>query len=96
MEKEIKLYNRDHADLKLKNVEGNKYVFDVDKEHEYVLTYMRTGMGKKKKDDYWMVDPSGGPYIETDSMVNGKYHVDRIYNDERLKAIVLELSEKNL
>lgn len=89
----IQLYNRDNAKLFLVNVEGNKYVFDVDDKHEYVLTYMRVGAGKKKKDDYWMVDPAGGPYIETDTVINGEYHVDRIYRDNKLGKVVLELSK---
>lgn len=94
--KEIKLYNRDRADLRLVNRE-NSDLWDlvVDKDHEYCLKYMRMGGEFKDKNDPhsgWksicMVDPSGGPYIEIGDTFENKYKVVEI-----LDATVLRLIE---
>lgn len=68
--KKIKLHNRDGAGLKLVKLDdknpGN-WKLTVDKEHNYVLKYMRI-IGKEytidmNPDNWEAVDPSGGPFI---------------------------------
>lgn len=66
--KEIKLPNRDGADLKLVNTKDNIWKFEVDSEHEFVLTYLRI-IGKEfasnmeDPNNWEALDPSGGPFL---------------------------------
>ena len=75
--KEIKLYNRDGANLKLVSEDGKAWKFDVDEKHQYVLEYCRMGMfdeNDKEHIGYEMVDPSGGPYLSVGQRLD-KMHV---------------------
>ena len=79
----MKLFNRDKADLNLVQ-HGDVWKLEVDKEHEYVLEYMRI-IGKPYVHDIsdpsnWeAIDPSGGPYITIgttfEDNFNNKYKV---------------------
>jgi len=72
---EIKLYNRDGADLRLVSDDELLWRFKVDKEHLYVLEYIRVGyMEDNKTID--MIDPSGGPYLSIGTKLNEKYIID--------------------
>ena len=74
--KEIKLYNRDGADLRLINIEENQWQFQVDKNHDYVLSYIRCGMNEDNTLN--MVDPAGGPYITVGYQLTERLSVDKI------------------
>ena len=54
---EIKLFNRDGADLRLISEDEKLWKFKVDKKHAYVLEYMRYGLEKDNK-TINMMDPS--------------------------------------
>ena len=72
---EIKLFNRDGADLRLVSEAENLWKFKVDKKHEYVLEYMRYGIEKDNK-TISMIDPSGGPYLTIGSKIGNDYIID--------------------
>lgn len=73
--KEIKLYNRDGANLKLVNTKDNIWELKVDKNHEYVLRYMRVIFKENSETlnpkNYLSVDPSGGPFITLGDVFEG-------------------------
>lgn len=73
--KEIKLFNRDGADLRLVSEDGILWKFNVDKEHEYVLEYMRCGFENDSK-TIIMMDPSGGPYLSKGQRLSKDYIID--------------------
>ena len=50
--KEIKLYNRDGANLKLVSEDGNLWKFQVDDKHKYILEYCRIGYQNEDKTIY--------------------------------------------
>lgn len=75
MMKEIKLFNRDGANLRLVSEDGILWKFNVDKEHEYVLEYMRCGFENDNK-TIIMIDPSGGPYLSKGQRLSKDYIID--------------------
>ena len=75
--KEIKLYNRDGADLKLVSEDGKLWKFQVDDKHKYILEYCRVGYQKGDKEiDF--VDPSGGPMLSCGQRISEDYVIDFI------------------
>lgn len=89
--KEIKLFNRDGADLKLvqkhlKEIEPyiTEWELKVDKEHSYVLEFCRfigeyqTENNKVNWDVIEAIDPSGGPMINLGDEFEGKYKIVKI------------------
>lgn len=72
---EIKLYNRDGADLRLVSEDGLLWRFKVDTEHQYVLEYMRYGLENDNR-TICMIDPSGGPYLTIGSKIGQDYVID--------------------
>ena len=72
---EIKLFNRDGADLKLVSEDGKLWKFKVDKDHQYIFNYMRYGVMSDNK-TIEMIDPSGGPYLTIGSKLNDNYVID--------------------
>ena len=72
---EIKLFNRDGADLRLISDDEKLWKFKVDKKHAYVLEYMRYGIEKDNK-TITMIDPSGGPYLTIGSKIGNDYIID--------------------
>ena len=75
--KEIKLYNRDGADLKLVSEDDNLWKFQVDDKHKYVLEYCRVGYQNEDKEiDF--VDPSGGPMLSCGQSISKDYVIDSI------------------
>ena len=82
--KEIKLYNRDGADLKLVSEDGKLWKFKVDDNHKYILEYCRVGYQKGDKEiDF--VDPSGGPMLSCGQIISKYYLIDFIINvDDQL------------
>ena len=89
--KEIKLFNRDGADLKLvqkhlKEIEPyiTEWELKVDKEHSYVLEFCRfigeyqTENNKVNWDVIEAIDPSGGPFISLGDEFEGKYKIVKI------------------
>jgi hypothetical protein len=89
--KEIKLFNRDGADLKLvqkhlKEIEPyiTEWKLQVDKKHRYVLEFCRF-IGEQQVDGNkvnWniieAIDPSGGPFISLGDEFEGKYKIVKI------------------
>ena len=75
--KEIKLYNRDGADLKLVSEDGNLWKFQVDDKHKYVLEYCRVGYQNEDK-EIEFVDPSGGPMLSCGQSISKDYVIDSI------------------
>lgn len=82
--KEIKLYNRDGADLKLVSEDGKLWKFQVDDKHKYILEYCRVGYKKGDKEiDF--VDPSGGPMLSCGQRISKDYVIDFIIDiDDQL------------
>ena len=78
----IKLYNRDGANLWLKKsakeIEPGIWMWylDVDKEHEYILKYMRIIGDNILEPD--AIDPSGGPMLSLGDEFEGKYKIIKI------------------
>lgn len=77
--KEIKLYNRDGANLKLVSEDGNLWKFQVDDKHKYVLEYCRVGYQNEDK-EIEFVDPSGGPMLSCGQTISKDYVIDSIIN----------------
>ena len=75
--KEIKLYNRDGADLKLVSEDGNLWKFQVDDKHKYILEYCRIGYQNEDK-EIEFVDPSGGPMLSCGQTISKDYVIDSI------------------
>ena len=75
--KEIKLYNRDGANLKLVSEDGNLWKFQVDDKHKYILEYCRVGYQNEDK-EIEFVDPSGGPMLSCDQTISKDYVIDSI------------------
>lgn len=79
--KEIKLFNRDGANLRIKKIKDigsniSEWKLDVDKEHQYCLEYLRI-IGNYPK-EIEAVDPSGGPMISLADEFEGKYKIIKI------------------
>lgn len=72
---EIKLFNRDGANLKLVSEDEKLWKFEVDTEHKYILEYMRYGLENDNK-TICMVDPSGGPYMAIGTRIGKDFVVD--------------------
>ena len=81
--KEIKLFNRDDADLKLvqkqlKEIEPyiTEWELQVDKKHDYVLEFCRY-IGDNLLEPE-AIDPSGGPMINIGDEFKNKYKIVKI------------------
>lgn len=81
--KEIKLFNRDGADLKLvqkhlKEIRPNitEWELQVDEKHEYVLEFCRY-IGDSPL-ELEAIDPSGGPMINMGDEFENKYKIVKI------------------
>lgn len=72
---EIKLFNRDGADLRLVSEDEQLWQFQVDDKHKYVLEYMRMGLESDNK-TINMMDPSGGPYLTIGSKIGKDFVID--------------------
>ena len=72
---EIKLFNRDGADLRLISEDGLLWKFKVDIEHKYILEYMRYGLEKDNR-TICMIDPSGGPYMTIGTKIGQDFVID--------------------
>lgn len=80
----IKLYNRDHADLYLEQIDNsNLWELKVDKKHDYVLNYIRCILDEN--DDLEAIDPAGGPMLAIGGQLDGKYMIEDIVNSTTLK-----------
>ena len=98
--KEIKLFNRDGADLRLvqkslKEIDPGitEWELQVDKEHDYVLEFVRF-IGNTYNNIDWSaieaIDPSGGPMINLGDEFENKYKIVKINGVKSLW-----LSERN-
>ena len=96
--KEIKLFNRDGADLRLvqkslKEIDPGitEWELQVDKEHDYVLEFVRF-IGNTYNNIDWTeaIDPSGGPFISLGDEFENKYKIVKINGVKSLW-----LSERN-
>ncbi len=72
---EIKLFNRDGADLRLVSEDEKLWKFKVDIKHKYVIEHIRFGLENDNKTIY-MMDPSGGPYLTIGSRVGKDFIID--------------------
>lgn len=101
--KEIKLFNRDGADLRLvqkylKEIEPHitEWELQVDDKHKYVLEFVRFigNYDENKNSVDWSVieaiDPSGGPFISLGDEFENKYKIVKINGVKSLW-----LSERN-
>jgi len=101
--KEIKLFNRDGADLRLvqkylKEIEPHitEWELQVDDKHKYVLEFVRFigNYDEDKNSVDWSaieaIDPSGGPMINLGDEFENKYKIVKINS-----AKSLWLSERN-
>lgn len=81
---EIKLPNRDGADLKLVSEDGVSWKPVVDEHHKYIFEYLRV----IHNDDgsLYMIDFSGGPCITVGSYIN--------YYQEPLIVTAIEWADK--
>lgn len=70
--KEIKLFNRDGANLKLVSEDSKLWKFQVDDKHSWVLEYMRMGFENDNK-TISFIDPSGGPYLSRGQRLDNDY-----------------------
>ena len=83
---EIKLYNRDGANLKLvktdTEVKPGIYVwkFDVDKNHSYIFQYCRMIYSDNDFKKIVSIDPSGGPFLSIGDILEDKYEIVKINN----------------
>lgn len=87
--KEIKLYNRDRANLKLVKIDDNNknpgmWRLEVDSEHNYILNHLRI-IGKESApnmnvENWEAIDPSGGPFIAVGDIYENKYKVEKFIN----------------
>lgn len=87
---EIKLFNRDGADLYLKNCDVNLWELNVDDKHKYVLEFIRIGYKSDNKTiDF--IDPSGGPYLSVGQRINKNFIIGSIIEvDGHLKLNLIE------
>lgn len=67
----INLHNRDGAKLHLVSEDGKLFKFNVDESHKWVLEYCRIGLMEDNK-TYDFVDPSGGPFLQVGTKVDGR------------------------
>jgi hypothetical protein len=72
---EIKLFNRDGADLRLVSEDEKLWTFKVDKKHDYILEYMRYGLENDNK-TINMMDPAGGPYLTIGTRIGKDFIID--------------------
>ena len=83
---EIKLHNRDGANLGLISEDGKLWQFKVDKKHQYIFEYMRYGFGKDNK-TIEMIDLSGGPYLTIGSKIGDDYIIDAFIEQDEILYI---------
>ena len=93
--KEIKLFNRDKADLRLvhlKEIEPGitEWELQVDKKHNYVLEFCRY-IGDNFLEPE-AIDPSGGPMISLGDEFENKYKIVKINS---VKSIWISESNNN-
>lgn len=86
--KEIKLYNRDGGDLRLVKLNEENWKLEVDKEHDYVLKYMRI-IGKEfasnmNPENWEAIDPAGGPFLSIGDILENKYEIIGFVNETTL------------
>ena len=72
---EIKLFNRDGANLRLVSEDGLLWKFKVDVKHKYIFEFMRYGLEEDNR-TINMIDPSGGPYLTIGSKIGKDYIID--------------------
>jgi len=72
---EIKLFNRDGANLRLVSEDEKLWQFKVDLDHQYIFDYMRYEFAEDNK-TIQMIDPSGGPYLTIGTKLNNDYVID--------------------
>lgn len=83
---EIKLYNRDGADLKLVKtdvqIKPNVYSWkmDVDRNHSYIFEYCRIVYSNNDFKKIVSIDPSGGPFLSVGDELENKYKIIQINN----------------
>lgn len=92
--KEIKLNNRDGADLRLRQIteDSDLYRLTVDDEHKYCLEYIGVSAScnsENKVLHYHSIDPVGGPLLVAFDEIDN-YIIEEIINCNTLK-----LREKN-
>ncbi len=102
MKEEIKLPNRDGANLWLEKISETEYpnIFiwelKIDDKHKYCLEYTRLGGDYKVSNNkvIWsfieFVDPSGGPMINLGDEFEGKYKIVKIIDYNKFM-----ISERN-
>ena len=75
--KEIKLYNRDGADLRLSANDNTHWELVVDDKHKYILEYIRVGKNQTNN-SIEFIDPSGGPMISVGQQIDSEHTISNI------------------
>ena len=77
---EIPLFNRDGANLQLVSEDNHIWHFQVDKEHQWVLEYIRVGYDDNKNITF--IDPAGGPYLSKGDKITENTIIDHFSLEE--------------
>ena len=67
----INLYNRDGAKMHLVSEDNKLFRINVDESHKWVLEHCRIGL-MQDNTTYDFVDPSGGPFLQVGTKVDGR------------------------
>lgn len=83
---EIKLHNRDGANLRLLSNDNHTWTFDVDEKHKYILEHCRVScLSENDTNNFAFIDPSGGPFLHINYKIeNTDYVIESIcYKDNK-------------
>lgn len=95
MDKRIILTNRDGAKIWLEQI--NDDIYSINSNKKYIIEHMRIiydfvpddaeiyDFNWGKKAICYAIDPSGGPYMSLDTVIDNKYKIIRIYEDNGIK-----------
>lgn len=83
----LKTHNRYNEDVRLEQIEGNKYKFICDDD------YIGATFAEDNK-TITAIDPSGGPFLSIGYIVTDKFAVERIYHSITHQCFVVILKQK--
>lgn len=87
----INLFNRDGAKMHLVSEDNKLFTFNVDESHKWVLEHCRVGFMEDNK-TYDFVDPSGGPFLQVGTKIDGRLIEAIVPLDEGIGVV---LADKN-
>jgi len=87
---EIKLYNRDGANLRLLSDDNHTWTFDVDEKHKYVLNHCRVSpLSENDMNNFAFIDPSGGPFLQINYKIEDTDYVIESICDKDNKLVIV-------